>query len=54
MIKFFGVGLEPPQFEQPQYHMFHRERFEVEYFPLYNHPYNYGTLTRVQNYVGDM
>lgn len=36
-------GLEPPQFEQPQYHMFHRERFEKEYFPLYQPPYNYGT-----------
>ncbi len=35
-------GLEPPQFEQPQYHMFHRERFETEYHPLYNQPYNYG------------
>ena len=26
-------GLEPPQVEQPQYHMFHRERVEKEYFP---------------------
>jgi len=36
-------GLEPPQFEQPQYHMFHRERFEVEYAPIYQQPYNIGT-----------
>lgn len=36
-------GLEPPQFEQPQYHMFHRERFEVEYHPIYRQPYNIGT-----------
>jgi len=38
-------GLEPPQFEQPQYHMFWRERFESEYFPLFQAPYNYGTTT---------
>jgi len=36
-------GLEPPQFEQPQYHMFHRERFETEYAPMYKQPYNLGT-----------
>tara|TARA_B100001113_G_C20951051_1_gene553170 strand:- start:251 stop:859 length:609 start_codon:yes stop_codon:yes gene_type:complete len=36
-------GLEPPQFEQPQYNMLHRDRFENEYFPLFNHPYNIGT-----------
>lgn len=36
-------GLEPPQFEQPQYHMMHRERFESEYYPLYQAPYNMGT-----------
>jgi voltage-dependent potassium channel beta subunit len=36
-------GLEPPQFEQPQYNMFHRERFEKEYQPLYTAPYNIGT-----------
>lgn len=36
-------GLEPPQFEQPQYHMFHRERLESEYFPLFQQPYNIGT-----------
>jgi voltage-dependent potassium channel beta subunit len=27
--------LIPPQMEQPQYHMLHRERFEKEYAPLY-------------------
>lgn len=27
--------LAPPTMEQPEYHMFHRERFEVEYAPLY-------------------
>ena len=27
--------LLPPLMEQPQYHMFHRQRFEVEYAPLY-------------------
>lgn len=27
--------LIPPLMEQPQYHMFHRQRFEVEYGPLY-------------------
>ncbi len=27
--------LHPPQMEQPQYHLFHRERVEVEYRPLY-------------------
>ena len=36
-------GLEPPQFEQPQYNMLHRDRFENEYFPMFNHPYNIGT-----------
>ena len=36
-------GLEPPQFEQPQYNMLHRQRFEEEYFPLYNPPYSIGT-----------
>jgi len=38
-----AYGLEPPMFEQPQYHMFHRERFEHEYRPLYAAPYNLGT-----------
>jgi len=36
-------GLEPPLYEQPQYHMFWRERFEAEYKPLFKGPYNYGT-----------
>ncbi|MCP4140951.1 MAG: voltage-dependent potassium channel subunit beta [Chloroflexi bacterium] len=29
------LGLIPPTMEQPQYHMFHRDRFEAEYAPLY-------------------
>jgi len=29
------LGLNPPQMEQPQYNMFHRERVEKEYLPLY-------------------
>ena len=29
------LGLNPPQMEQPQYHMLHRERVEKEYLPLY-------------------
>jgi len=29
------LGLVPPQMEQPQYNMFHRERVEKEYLPLY-------------------
>ena len=29
-----GYGLEPPQFERPQYNMFHRSRVEEEYHPL--------------------
>lgn len=36
-------GLEPPQFEQPEYNMMHRARFESEYFPLFREPYNYGS-----------
>tara|TARA_B100000945_G_scaffold96769_1_gene75677 strand:- start:192 stop:1292 length:1101 start_codon:yes stop_codon:yes gene_type:complete len=36
-------GLEPPQFEQPQYNMLKRDRFETEYYPLYQYPYNIGT-----------
>ena len=39
------LGLEPPQFEQPQYNMFWRNRFESEYHPLYQAPYNMGTTT---------
>ncbi len=29
------LGLTPPTMEQPEYNMFHRERVEVEYAPLY-------------------
>lgn len=29
------LGLQPPTMEQPQYNLFHRERVEVEYAPLY-------------------
>lgn len=29
------LGLTPPQMEQPQYNMLHRERVEKEYLPLY-------------------
>lgn len=29
------LGLSPPQMEQPQYNMLHRERVEKEYLPLY-------------------
>ena len=29
------LGLTPPQMEQPQYNMLHRERVENEYLPLY-------------------
>lgn len=39
------LGLEPPMFEQPQYNMFCRQRFESEYYPLYRHPYNLATTT---------
>ncbi len=35
-------GLEPPQYEQPQYNMLHRERVETEYAPLYQAPYRLG------------
>lgn len=37
------LGLEPPQFEQPQYNLVHRDRFETEYAPLYAPPYSLGT-----------
>jgi len=37
------MGLEPPQFEQPQYNMMHRQRFESEYFPVFQQPYKLGT-----------
>ena len=36
-------GLEPPSFEQPEYNMFTRERFEKEYAPLYAEDYKMGT-----------
>lgn len=39
------LGLEPPMYEQPQYNMFCRDKFEKEYHPLYRHPYNIGTTT---------
>jgi aryl-alcohol dehydrogenase-like predicted oxidoreductase len=29
------LGLTPPQMEQPQYNMLHREKVEKEYLPLY-------------------
>lgn len=35
-------GLTPPSMEQPQYNMLHRERFEVEYAPIYKE-LGYGT-----------
>lgn len=38
----FRFGLQPPTMEQPQYNMFHRERVEVEYHPLYEQ-YGLGT-----------
>lgn len=37
-------GLTPPTMEQPQYNMFHRERVEVEYGPLYR---NFGLGTTI-------
>jgi voltage-dependent potassium channel beta subunit len=35
-------SLTPPSMEQPQYNMFHRQRFEVEYTPIYR-DLGYGT-----------
>lgn len=35
-------GLTPPSMEQPQYNLLHRERFEVEYAPIYKE-LGYGT-----------
>jgi voltage-dependent potassium channel beta subunit len=39
IMEAYGVArqynLIPPAMEQPQYNMFHRDRFEVEYAPLY-------------------
>jgi voltage-dependent potassium channel beta subunit len=29
------LGMTPPQMEQPQYNMFHREKVEMEFLPLY-------------------
>jgi voltage-dependent potassium channel beta subunit len=31
----YRLGLNPPTMEQPEYNMFHRNRVEVEYAPLY-------------------
>jgi len=36
--------LLPPQMEQPEYHMFHRDRVEQEYLPLYDR-FGLGTTT---------
>lgn len=38
----YRLGLEPPTMEQPQYNMFHRERVEVEYHPIFEQ-YGMGT-----------
>jgi aryl-alcohol dehydrogenase-like predicted oxidoreductase len=38
-----SIGAEPPMFEQPQYNLFHRDRVEQEYAPMYKAPYNMGT-----------
>jgi len=39
IMRAYGIarehGLTPPQMEQPQYNMLHRERVEKEYLPLY-------------------
>ena len=37
-------NMRPPSMEQPQYNLFHRHRFEVEYAPLYKE-LGYGTTT---------
>jgi len=37
------LKMEPPSTEQPEYHMFQRQRVEREYYPLYRTPYNMGT-----------
>ncbi|MFW6096605.1 MAG: potassium channel beta subunit family protein [Chloroflexota bacterium] len=31
----YRLGLEPPTMEQPEYNMFHRERVEVEFHPIF-------------------
>jgi voltage-dependent potassium channel beta subunit len=40
IMEAYGIarqyGLTPPAMEQPQYNMFHRERFEIEYARLYS------------------
>ena len=40
VMEAYGIArqynLTPPTMEQPQYNMFHRERFEVEYAKLYS------------------
>lgn len=38
-------GLEPPQVEQPEYHMFHRDRVEKEHYPMFQQPYKLGLTT---------
>ena len=52
-------NLVPPTMEQPQYNMFHRDRFEIEYHRLYDHiglgatiwsPLASGLLTGKYNY----
>jgi voltage-dependent potassium channel beta subunit len=35
--------LVPPTMEQPQYNMFHRDKFEIEYSPLYQNEIGLGT-----------
>jgi voltage-dependent potassium channel beta subunit len=39
IVRAYGIarelGLTPPQMEQPQYNLLHRERVEKEYLPLY-------------------
>lgn len=39
------LGLVGPQVEQPQYHIFHRARVELEYAPLYDSPCGLGLTT---------
>lgn len=40
-----AYNLVPPSMEQPEYHMFARERVEKEYAPIYKLPYGIGTTT---------
>jgi voltage-dependent potassium channel beta subunit len=44
-------SLRPPSMEQPQYNLFHRQRFEEEYAPLYKE-LGYGTTTWSPLYGG--